>query len=170
MVASSPSLAMAVGDLAGTAAAAAPDGIGSDDGPAHVSSRPVVSYLVCTEPRTGSTLLCDALAETGVAGRPDEYFFIPSRETDAYWMRRLGIADQSDYVDGVIREATTPNGVFGVKMHWAQVELFRGRLAAGLAKSHPDLRDASFERLLREKLGATRYVWLRRRNKVAQGI
>jgi LPS sulfotransferase NodH len=32
------------------------------------------SYLICATPRSGSTLLCDLLAQTGVAGRPEEYF------------------------------------------------------------------------------------------------
>ena len=32
------------------------------------------SYLVCATPRSGSTLVCQALRETGVAGRPEEYF------------------------------------------------------------------------------------------------
>ena len=34
----------------------------------------VTSYLVCATPRSGSTLLCEALAVTGVAGRPYEFF------------------------------------------------------------------------------------------------
>ena len=32
------------------------------------------SYLVCATERSGSTLLCELLAGTGVAGRPEEYF------------------------------------------------------------------------------------------------
>ena len=32
------------------------------------------SYIVCATPRSGSTLVCHALEETGVAGRPEEYF------------------------------------------------------------------------------------------------
>src|SRR5687767_6906049 len=32
------------------------------------------AYLVCATPRSGSTLLCEALKATGVAGRPGEYF------------------------------------------------------------------------------------------------
>ena len=32
------------------------------------------SYLVCATPRSGSTLLCELLKDTGVAGRPEEYF------------------------------------------------------------------------------------------------
>jgi trehalose 2-sulfotransferase len=35
---------------------------------------PVRSYLVCATPRSGSTLVCQALKGTGVAGRPEEYF------------------------------------------------------------------------------------------------
>ena len=31
-------------------------------------------YFVCTTPRSGSTVLCEALTLTGVAGRPAEYF------------------------------------------------------------------------------------------------
>jgi trehalose 2-sulfotransferase len=32
------------------------------------------SYLVCATQRSGSTLVCQALKETGVAGRPEEYY------------------------------------------------------------------------------------------------
>jgi LPS sulfotransferase NodH len=35
---------------------------------------PMLSYLVCATPRSGSTPLCHALDQTGVAGRPEEYF------------------------------------------------------------------------------------------------
>ena len=35
---------------------------------------PERSYLVCATPRSGSTLVCKALRDTGVAGRPEEYF------------------------------------------------------------------------------------------------
>src|SRR5919202_4203540 len=38
------------------------------------SSPPRLSYLVCATPRSGSTLLCDVLTSTGVAGRPQEFW------------------------------------------------------------------------------------------------
>ena len=36
--------------------------------------RPHTCYLVCATPRTGSTLLCEALISTGLGGHPREYF------------------------------------------------------------------------------------------------
>src|SRR3954453_1951322 len=36
--------------------------------------RPELSYLVCATPRSGSTLLCHLLDQTGMAGHPEEYF------------------------------------------------------------------------------------------------
>jgi LPS sulfotransferase NodH len=35
---------------------------------------PTHSYIVCATPRSGSTLLCHLLDQTGVAGHPEEYF------------------------------------------------------------------------------------------------
>lgn len=35
---------------------------------------PRLSYLICATPRSGSTLLCAALEDTGIAGHPEEHF------------------------------------------------------------------------------------------------
>jgi LPS sulfotransferase NodH len=35
---------------------------------------PALSYLICATPRSGSTLLCAALGDTGIAGHPEEHF------------------------------------------------------------------------------------------------
>ena len=105
------------------------------------------SYLVCATPRSGSTLVCHALDETGVAGRPEEYFEAlrhsgRPRRPDEYF---LGVEDQSildhlgernlgdeppprsplwsraaydRYLEWAIETGTTPNGVFGAKLMW----------------------------------------------------
>jgi trehalose 2-sulfotransferase len=36
--------------------------------------KPELSYLICATPRSGSTLLCAALDDTGIAGHPEEHF------------------------------------------------------------------------------------------------
>ena len=59
--------------------------------------QPDRSFLVCATPRSGSTLVCHALEETGVAGRPEEYFEAlrhsgRPRRPEEYF---LGVEDQS---------------------------------------------------------------------------
>jgi hypothetical protein len=39
-----------------------------------LANLPRRSYLICANQRSGSTLLCEALTGTGIAGRPEEYF------------------------------------------------------------------------------------------------
>src|SRR3954465_5603909 len=52
------------------------------------------SYLVCATQRSGSTLLCEALKSTGVAGRPEEFFEARGRtgrpRTAAGYLREPG--------------------------------------------------------------------------------
>ena len=42
--------------------------------PLEGNGTPSLSYLICATPRSGSTLLCDALDGTGIAGHPEEHF------------------------------------------------------------------------------------------------
>jgi LPS sulfotransferase NodH len=92
--------------------------------------RPRFSYLICSAPRSGSTLLCHLLARTGRHGVPHEYF--NPRTVMTAMARRFGLlaADQTAridddtwvgaFTDDLIRRRTTPNGVFGLKMHFDQ--------------------------------------------------
>ena len=133
-----------------------------------------VSYLVCATPRSGSTLLCEGLKATGVAGRPEEYFeALPAtgrpRTPDDYLAdlddpeahALLGAAPSpeappysslhdveahEDHLARVRAWGTTPNGVFGAKVMWGHV--------ADPAALYP----------------RARYVWVRRRDIVRQAI
>ena len=49
------------------------------------------AYIICTSPRSGSTLLCRLLADTGVAGQPESYFYTPSV---ADWAEEFGISPE----------------------------------------------------------------------------
>jgi LPS sulfotransferase NodH len=46
---------------------------------------PTTSYLVCASQRSGTTLLCRALADTGIADWPDEYFLAVDDEELPGW-------------------------------------------------------------------------------------
>lgn len=73
------------------------------------------SYLVCALPRSGSSLLCGLLSSTGVAGRPEEWFW---RETEAPLPEQWGTPGERDYLAAVRRAATTQNGVLAAKVMW----------------------------------------------------
>jgi LPS sulfotransferase NodH/GT2 family glycosyltransferase len=75
------------------------------------------SYLICSNPRSGSWLLAEGLRATERAGRPEEYFNPSARAT---YLRQFGLgADVSPdhWLERVIDAGTTANGVFGAKVH-----------------------------------------------------
>jgi len=41
------------------------------------------AYLICGTPRTGSTLLCDLLPSSEIAGRPESYFRLTDEQAFA---------------------------------------------------------------------------------------
>jgi LPS sulfotransferase NodH len=77
-------------------------------------------YAICTSGRSGSNLLCQYLSSTGMLGNPLEYFNGSGR-------RLLGCPDYPDepsqQIDWILTEGATPNGIYGLKVFPAQVEL-----------------------------------------------
>jgi LPS sulfotransferase NodH len=75
----------------------------------------VTSYLICGTPRTGSTLLCGLLRDTGIAGRPESYFRLQGEQS---WADRWHLPHEFDYRDFVgrrsrreaLRTASSPPG------------------------------------------------------------
>lgn len=150
---------------------------------------PKRSYLVCATPRSGSTLLCEALARTGVAGHPAEYFEAlvrsglrraPREYFDELPDPSIGglLADEpadagpplpagsyDDYFRQVLDRGTTSNGVFAAKLMWGYLDdtLARLRGLPGVDGDRPtDVLGASFGRPL--------YVAVARRDKLRQAI
>ena len=84
---------------------------------------PCSSYIMYSTQRSGSTLLCEALRNTDVAGRPAEFFVKSSVPLFAeYWGVSLynGLDDLGEaYFQGAYTTAT-PNGVFGAKVLWSE--------------------------------------------------
>jgi LPS sulfotransferase NodH len=84
--------------------------------------------------------------------------------------RILGNAKDDDkYLDRVIDAATTPNGVFGAKVHWAH---FLNLLAKAerSPRTHKSEVPASVPESLRAYFPELRFIWLVRRNAVARAI
>src|ERR1700722_15250720 len=114
--------------------------------------------MLCATPRTGSYLLCEGLQHTGLAGKPTEYF---SGGYEQYWRPRWGVKTYSEYLARVTKIGTTPNGVFGVKVHPVQFVHFAQRAAD---KSAVTLIER--HRLLESSFPGMRYVWMRRDDKL----
>jgi len=120
------------------------------------------SYLICSTPRTGSYLLCDALTATGVAGRPTEYLMPSYRD---HRMAQWGTATYSEYHEQVLVDGTTPNGVFGAKIHSGQFgDLLRQ------ATGRPRLSMEEWSAVIEGLFPCPRYIWLRRRDHVGQAV
>lgn len=125
--------------------------------------------MICTSPRSGSSLLCEGLKNTGRAGAPAEYFD-DRPEFSEYWRQQFGIPNTVHYFDGVVVHSSTANGFFGAKLHWTNCRALRRALHASVGSKLADVRGRSLNELLQAKFASIQYVWLRRRNKVAQGI
>ncbi|BFL83411.1 hypothetical protein LFREDSHE_18610 [Shewanella baltica] len=128
------------------------------------------SYIICATPRSGSTLLCDLLTDTQVAGCPDSFF---RREDFLEWASYFDVSvtnwgneqefDQS-YLTAVLQEGTGGTSIFGMRLMWESL----GELSKRLASFHPGLPNdnARFQAVF----GSPRYVHLIRENKVAQAV
>jgi LPS sulfotransferase NodH len=126
-------------------------------------------YVICTSPRSGSTLLCNGLTNTGRAGAPAE-FFDHRVEVTAYWMSRFGFSRTSQFADRIVAATSTRNGVFGTKLHWTTRPAIHRAFCQSLPNQVDDFRHRSLDDVLQAKFLAVHYIWRRRRNKVAQGI
>jgi LPS sulfotransferase NodH len=133
-----------------------------------------LTYLVAANQRSGSTLLCRALAATGLAGRPEEYFLTGPPEGFppgwTFWEEGIfalphGKMTREEYLDLVFRLGTTPNGVFGAKMMWNNVPWVLEKLHEMPRFSGVD-RAAAFGRLFPN----LHVIRLTRRDRVAQAV
>jgi trehalose 2-sulfotransferase len=147
---------------------------------------PERAYLVLATARSGSTLLCEALRQTGVAGRPLEHFEVlePTslpRQPREYFhgvadpeiLNLLpplkagspGVETPAQWWGRIVREGTGDNGVWGGKLMWAHTPdlLHRTRRLDGLA--HADLA-ATLCTLLRNPA----LIFMVREDKVGQAV
>lgn len=125
------------------------------------------SYILCTNPRSGSWLLSEGLASTGVAGNPREWFH---HEEESYQCGQWGVecsasSGYSSYLAEVLKHGATPNGILGVKLHYYQFAELPKKLA-----TIEECQGLPIAEAIRRALPGTRYLWLLRRDKVRQAI
>jgi trehalose 2-sulfotransferase len=125
-------------------------------------STQTTSYLVCATPRSGSSLLCGLLAGTGVAGRPEEYFW---RGDEGSWSQRWGVSGFADYLRAAIAHGSTPNGVFGAKVMYGYLPDLLGSLV-----ELPGGRGLDDRSLLERVFPNLCCLWIWREDVVAQAV
>lgn len=135
-----------------------------------MSSPRFSSYIVCTTPRSGSTLLCMLLATTKKAGSPGSHFHAPSLDQwfDAYGLTDARFATRHAALravfDAALRRGTGGTGVFGLRMQRGSFGYFMEQLDT----LHPDC--ASDIDRIEAAFGPTLFVHLTRRDKLAQAV
>lgn len=105
------------------------------------SPAPVRTVLIASTPRCGSHMLGHAMATTGLLGVPFEYC---NGANLAEWKRRLGTATAEATLAALMARRTTPNGVFGIKAHYAHCAALGG--PEGLFAALPGLRAVHLRR------------------------
>src|SRR5271154_4392517 len=92
------------------------------------------AYLLCSTPRTGSTLLCELLESTGVAGHPASYFRKPDEDAfAAQWVIPSpsdGASGYAAFLKAALAAGTTGNGVFAARIMWGTLDVLVERLGA----------------------------------------
>ncbi|MEO0999464.1 MAG: Stf0 family sulfotransferase, partial [Pseudomonadota bacterium] len=127
------------------------------------------AYLLCTSPRSGSTLLCELLKATGVAGRPGSHFHEPSlaRWAEVYGIDPAAFPDETAMLRAIFaaarRRGTCAAGLFGLRMQRGSF----GYFLAQARRIHPAGRDAE---VIGAAFGPTRFLHLSRADKLAQAV
>ena len=128
------------------------------------------SYIICTSPRSGSTLLCRLLSQTGVAGHPGSYFHEPSLEAwlDDYDLPHNHAVSERELLGSIFRaavaEGSRDTGVFGLRMQRHSFDFFIEKLAV----LHPELPSDTHR--LAAAFGRTSFIYLTRSDKLEQAI
>ena len=129
-----------------------------------------LSYIICGTPRSGSTLLCEMLAASGVAGRPHSFY---RQESILHWADRWGVphphgvetpAFDRAYMDAMLWAGRGDTEIFGLRLMAASVADAARRLdrvAGG---------EGAVTQRFAEAFGPVLYIHLSRGDKIAQAV
>lgn len=120
-----------------------------------VDASPTSSYCIASTPRSGSTLISKMLLETESAGNPKEYLNpLLLRAWCRLNKKQLYLFD---YLKDLQTRRTSPNGTFGMKVHWRHLE----KLA------EKKIPPKAIQSILNS---FDKYVFISRKDKISQAI
>lgn len=135
-----------------------------------IHDHPCNAYVLCSNPRSGTTLLCDLLRQTGVAGAPNSFF---RQKSLSDWCADWGMTGQIDPLDrdfsnrffkAMHRAGTDTSETFGLRLMGPDLT----NACDWLARLYPAAQSdsARFE----AAFGLTRYIHLSRTDKLAEAV
>lgn len=133
---------------------------------------PARSILICTQPRSGSTLLGEALYFAGGLGCPLEYLHPGFRPRfEAEW----NVRETDAYIRETWRRRTEPNGTLAIKLMWHEVHALA--VERGLAEFETAPPEAvppeAYRRLaelIADALPQPVWIYLYRRDRLRQAV
>lgn len=132
--------------------------------------KPPRSYVICTSPRSGSTLLCGLLREAGIAGFPESHFHARSlrKWLGYYELCEDELTTRQDALGAVFKAAYArgkgENDIFGLRMQRHSFDFFIQQLRL----LYPSLADDKSR--VDAAFGTTLFIHLTRENKLDQAI
>jgi trehalose 2-sulfotransferase len=128
---------------------------------------PTATYVICTNPRSGSWLLSDGLASTSLAGNPREWFNpLVEQQKRAQWrLNHSADLTYAQYLNQVHALGRTSNGICGIKLHYYQFDELLKKLA-----TIDTLRGLPTAKVMATAFPNTKYIWLTRRDKERQAV
>lgn len=124
------------------------------------------SYVICSTPRSGSTLLAEAMHRTGKLAIPAEYLEVQA--AFPYLHGRWGCSGFEDYVRRLHDHRTDDSGLFGVKAHWHQLVQF-----SNLSQGAEPFADVDFKVIvgvLKRVTPNPAFLFVTRRDKARQAV
>lgn len=138
--------------------------------PFGIQKLPKISYIICASQRSGSNLLCEALWNTRLMGKPEEPFvFWYWAECDPERLKadfcKPWILPPAEYIKKVIKEGTTSNGVFGAKIMWSYFDIVIDKLRA-----FPEYNGLPVSEMFASIFPNLHYIYMTRKDKVRQAV
>lgn len=128
------------------------------------------SYIICTSPRSGSTLLRKLLAATGKSGNPNSHFHVPSLTgwLESYDLQRTDFGSDHETLSAIFAAAqkrgTGDTGMFGLRLQRGSFDFLMQQMEI----LYPD-QQSDFARI-QTAFGPTLLIHLTRANKLDQAI
>lgn len=128
------------------------------------------TYVICTSPRSGSTMLCKLLAATELAGNPASLFHRPSIDA---WLKHYDLtypqgASKQEILEAVFNAALArgkgDTDLFGLRLQHNSLALFLEQLKV----LHPD--PATDLERIEAAFGPTLFIYLTRDDTLGQAI